>query len=107
MRLLDEQYTQTPFYGVPRMTKWLRLEGYGVGPKRVRRLLRKMGLEAIYPKPNTSKTNTSKKGVVSNKYPYLLRGLTVDRPNHVWSTDITYIRLKQGFVYLVAINARI
>jgi len=98
MRLMDEQYTQTPFYGVPRMTEWLRLEGYCVGPKRIRRLLRKMGLEAIYPKPNTSK-----KGVVSNKYPYLLKGLTVERPNHVWSTDITYIRLKQGFVYLVAI----
>jgi len=98
MRLIDEQYTLTPFYGVPRMTEWLRVQGYQVNPKRVRRLLRQMGLEAIYPKPNLSK-----KGVVTSKYPYLLRGLDIDRPNHVWSTDITYIRLRQGFVYLVAI----
>jgi putative transposase len=98
MRLLDEQYTRTPFYGSPKMTAWLRLQGHLVNHKRVERLMRKMGLQAIYPKPKLSK-----KGVVSSKYPYLLRGLVIQRPNQVWSTDITYIRLRQGFVYLVAI----
>lgn len=98
MRLLDEQYTRTPFYGSPKMTAWLRLQGHLVNHKRVERLMRKMGLQAIYPKPKLSK-----KGLVSSKYPYLLRGLVIQRPNQVWSTDITYIRLRQGFVYLVAI----
>ena len=98
MRMLDEQYTRTPFYGVPRMTAWFRIQGHQINPKRIERLMRKMGLQAIYPKPKLSK-----KGLVSSKYPYLLRGLVIDRPNQVWSTDITYIRLKQGFVYLVAI----
>jgi putative transposase len=98
MRLLDEQYTATPFYGVPRMTAWLRQEGYDVNPKRVRRLLRKMGLEAIYPKQKLSQPDKEHR-----IYPYLLRGLRVSRANQVWSTDITYIRLRQGFIYLVAI----
>jgi putative transposase len=98
MRLLDEQYTATPFYGVPRMTAWLRQEGYDVNPKRVRRLMRQMGLEAIYPKPKLSQPCKEHR-----IYPYLLRGLTVSRANQVWSTDITYIRLRQGFIYLVAI----
>lgn len=98
MRMLDEQYTRTPFYGVPRMTAWLRIQGHQVNPKRIERLMRKMDLQAIYPKPKLSK-----KGVVSSKYPYLLRGMVIDRPNQVWSTDITYIRLRQGFVYLVAV----
>lgn len=98
MRLLDEQYTLTPFYGVPRMTAWLRSQGHRVNPKRVERLMRKMGLVAIYPKPKTSV-----KGEPKIKYPYLLKGRLILRPNQVWSTDITYIRLTGGFVYLVAI----
>ena len=98
MRLLDEQYTRTPFYGVRRMTHWLRGEGHGVNPKRVRRLLRAMGLEAVYPKPRLSQAAPGHR-----IYPYLLRGMTILRPNQVWSTDITYIRLVQGFVYLVAV----
>jgi putative transposase len=98
MRLLDEQYTQTPFYGTRKMTAWLHTEGHLVNRKRVTRLLRLMGLEAIYPKPRLSQP-----GAVSQKYPYLLRNVTIDRLNYVWSTDITYIRLAKGFVYLVAI----
>lgn len=98
MNMLDEQYTRTPFYGVCKMTEYLRQSGHQVNEKRVRRLLRKMGLEAVYPKPNLSKPNPEHK-----IYPYLLRGLTIDRVNQVWSTDITYIRLKKGFVYLMAI----
>jgi putative transposase len=98
MRLLDEQYTQTPFYGTRKMTAWLHTEGYAVNRKHITRLLRLMGLEAIYPKPRLSQP-----GAVSQKYPYLLRDVTVDRLNYVWSTDITYIRLAKGFVYLVAI----
>jgi putative transposase len=98
MRLIDEQYTRTPFYGVPKMTEWLRQQGYKVNPKRVRRLIRLMGLEAVYPKPWLSKPTKGNK-----KYPYLLKGLIINRPDHVWSADITYIRLVQGFIYLVAI----
>jgi putative transposase len=98
MRLLDEQYTRRPFYGVRRMTHWLRGEGHGVNPKRVRRLLRTMGLEAVYPKPRLSQSAPGHR-----IYPYLLRGMTIGRPNQVWSTDITYIRLARGFVYLVAV----
>lgn len=98
MRLLDEQYTRTPFYGVRKMTAWLHTIEEWENIKRVRRLLRKMGLEAIYPKPNLSKACPTHK-----KYPYLLRGLSITKPNQVWGTDITYIRLEHGFVYLVAI----
>lgn len=98
MRLLDEQYTKTPFYGVLKMTAYLRSLGYQVNQKRVRRLLRKMGLEAIYQKPHTSHSHPE-----HHVYPYLLRGLTIERCDHVWSTDITYIRLAKGFVYLMAI----
>lgn len=98
MRLLDEQYTTAPFYGVARMTAWLRREGYPVNPKRVRRLLRQMGLEAIYRKPRLSQP-----GVGHRIYPYRLRGVAITRTNQVWSSDITYIRLRQGFIYLVAI----
>lgn len=98
LRLLDEEYTRHPFYGVPKMTFWLRDQGYGVGPKRVRRLLRRMGLMAVYPKPRLSLNPLEHR-----RFPYLLRGLGIDRPNQVWSTDITYIRLRNGFVYLVAI----
>jgi len=98
MRLIDEQFTKRPFYGVPRMTVSLRRIGYGVNPKRVRRLMRVMGLEAIYPKPRLSANGSDHK-----IYPYLLKGVTVDRPDQAWATDITYIRLTHGFVYLIAI----
>ena len=97
-RLLDEQYTATPFYGIRRMTAWLRRQGYRVNPKRVGRLMRAMGVEAIYPKPNLSQALGGQ-----TRYPYLLKGLLIDRANQVWSTDITYIRMAKGFVYLVAI----
>ena len=98
MRLLDEQYTRTPFYGIGKMTAWLRSLGYEVNHKRVERLLRLMGIEAIYPKPRLSRA-----GEQTQRYPYLLRNLSIERVNQVWSTDITYIRLHHGFVYLVAI----
>jgi putative transposase len=98
MRLLDEQYTAAPFYGVRRMTAWLRCQGYAVNPKRIRRLLRQMGLEAIDPKPRLSQPAAGH-GI----YPYLLRGVTIAHINQVWSADITYIRLASGFVYLVAV----
>lgn len=98
MRLLDEQYTQTPFYGVRRMTAWLRGEGYLINPKRVRRLLRRMGLWAIYPGPSTSKPSPD-----HHIYPYLLRNVPIRAVNQVWSSDITYIRMHRGFCYLVAI----
>jgi putative transposase len=98
MRLLDEPYTVTPFYGVRRMTAWLRGQGYGVNRKRVARLMHKMGLEALYPKPRLSQPAAG-----HTIDPYLLRGVRVDRVNHVWSADITDIRLRAGFVYLVAV----
>jgi putative transposase len=96
--LIDEQYTQTPFYGVLRMTKQLQNLGFPVGEKRVRRLMREMGIMAIYPKPRLSISNAQHR-----KYPYLLADMDIARPDHVWCTDITYIRLLRGFVYLVAI----
>jgi len=98
LRLLDEEYTRHPFYGSRKMVFWLRAQGHCVNRKRVQRLMRILGLVAMAPSPNTSKKHPQNK-----IYPYLLRGLSVVRPNHVWSTDITYIRLAQGFVYLVAI----
>jgi putative transposase len=98
MRLLDEQYTQTPYYGVRRMTAWLRSQGSQVNHKRVARLLHTMGLETIYPRPRTSQPHPAHR-----VYPYLLRGVPITRVNQVWSTDITYIRLHSGFVYLVAV----
>lgn len=98
MRLLDEQYTATPYYGVLRMEAHLRALGYQVNQKRVRRLLRTMGLEAIYQKPGTSQPNPEHK-----VFPYLLRGLPIERCDQVWSTDITYVRLARGFVYLMAV----
>ncbi len=98
MRLLDEQYTRTPFYGVRRMTAWLQAQGWQVNEKRVRRLLRKMGLLAIYQRPHLSQPAQG-----AQVYPYLLRGVEIERINQVWSTDITYIRRHTGFVYLVAI----
>jgi len=98
MRRIDEQHTKTPFYGVPRLTAWLRSEGHVVNRKRVARLMHKMGLAAIYPKPKPSAMDKP-----SKTYPYLLRGLSIVRPNQVWAIDITYIRLSHGFVYLVAV----
>lgn len=98
MRLLDEQYTKTPFYGVKKMTNELRRRGYEVNEKRIRRLLRTMGLEAVYPKVNLSKANSE-----HQIFPYLLRGVNINKNNQVWSTDITYIRLRGGFVYLMAV----
>jgi len=98
MRLLDEQYTRTPFYGTRKMTAWLHTQGYVVDRKRVRRLLRLLGLEAIYPKPRTSVP-----GPGEQRYPYLLRGMNIERCNQVWSCDITYIRLARGFIYLMAV----
>ncbi|MGA8556396.1 MAG: IS3 family transposase [Candidatus Acidiferrales bacterium] len=98
MRFIDEQYTRTPFYGIRKMTWWLGEQGYAVNPKRVRRLMRQMGLEAIYRKPRLSVP-----GPGHRIYPYRLRGLRIDRPNQVWSSDITYIRLRQGFLYLAAV----
>ena len=98
MHLLDEQYTKTPFYGVRRMTACLRQQGYQVNPKRVRRLLRHMGLEAVYGQPK-AKVNQAECQI----HPYLLRGVVIEHCNQVWSTDITYIRLNHGFVYLMAV----
>ena len=98
MRLLDEQYTQTPFYGVRRMTAWLRGEGHLINPKRVSRLLREMGLWAIYPSPSTSKA-----ALDHRIYPYLLRNVPIQAVNQVWSTDLTYVRMNRGFCYLVAV----
>jgi len=98
MRLIDEQYTRTPFYGSRKMTAFLNRNGHCVNRKRIQRLMRQMGIEAIYPKRNLSKANPEHR-----IYPYLLRGLKIDKPNQVWSADITYIRLHRGWIYLVAI----
>jgi putative transposase len=98
MRLLDEQYLRTPYYGSRRMAVWLQDQGQSVNRKRVQRLLRLMGLEAVYPKPKTTRRCPSHK-----VYPYLLRGLPITRPDQVWSADITYVPLHGGFLYLVAI----
>lgn len=98
MRLIDVQFLETPFFGVRQMTWHLRNEGHAVNEKRIRRLMRLMGLMLIYQKPNTSKPTKWHK-----TYPYLLRGLRVDRPNQVWCVDITYLPMRRGFLYLVAI----
>ena len=98
MRLIDQEYTRAPFYGSRRMTAWLQTQGYEVNRKRVVRLMRLMGIEAVYPKPNLSRAEAGHK-----IYPYLLKGVVIDRVNQVWSTDITYIPMAHGFVYLVAV----
>ena len=98
MRRMDELYTKWPFYGSRRMVTALRLDGWVANRKRVRRLMRIMGWEAIPQKPNTSKEHPDHK-----VYPYLPRGLAIDRPNHVWCADIPYIPMAKGFVYLVAV----
>ena len=98
MRLIDEQYLRTPWYGSRQMVRYLRRRGHGVGRKRMRRLMRQMGLTAIYRRPRTSKPNPTHR-----IYPYLLRDVRIDRPNHVWCTDITYIPMQRGFQYLVVV----
>jgi putative transposase len=98
MRRIDEEYTRHPFYGVENMTDWLAGQGYGVNVKRVRRLMRQMGIMAIYPKPRLSGGSSGQE-----VYPYLLRGLAITRSDQVWGTDITYIRMRKGFIYLTAI----
>jgi len=98
MRQIDEQYLKTPFYGSRSMTKHFRRLGHKINRKRVQRLMRLMGIEAVYPRPRTSKPHAGHK-----IYPYLLRNLTIDRPNQVWAADITYIPLRRGFMYLVAV----
>ena len=98
LQLLDEEYTRHPFYGSRRMTQYLCGLGHRVNRKRVQRLMRTLGLVGMAPGPNTSKSHPQHK-----IYPYLLRGVDIIRPNQVWSTDITYIRMPRGFVYLVAI----
>jgi putative transposase len=98
MGLIDRKYTEHPFYGSRRMTAWLNEDkGEAVNRKRVRRLMRLMGLEAVYPRPKLSAGRNHK------VYPYLLRGVSIDRPDQVWSTDITYVGLPGGFMYLVAV----
>lgn len=98
MRRIDEQYLKTPFYGYRRMTACLQREGHIVNCKRIRRLMRLMGLEAIYQRPKTSKSHPAHK-----IYPYLLRDLKIDYPNQVWAVDITFIPMRRGFIYLVAL----
>lgn len=98
MRLIDEQFLNRPFYGTRQMARHLRRQGYNVGRKRVKRLMRKMGLQAIYQEPRT--TVPHPEHVI---YPYRLRNMTIDTPNQVWCTDITYIPMRKGFLYLIAI----
>jgi putative transposase len=98
MRCIDEQYLKTPFYGWPRMTAHLRRLGYAVNHKRIQRLMQLMGLQAIFPKRRTTTVNPE-----DRIYPYLLRGVEIVRPNQVWSTDITYVPMTRGFMYLTAI----
>ena len=98
MRLIDEQHLLTPFYGARQMARHLRRQGYVVGRKRIRRLMSKMGMAVVYQRPRTTIPNRDH--VI---YPYLLRDVKIDRPNQVWCTDITYIPMQRGFLYLVAI----
>lgn len=98
MRLIDEQYLRRPFYGSRRMTLWLQGQRQDVNRKRVRRLMRQMGLEAIYPRPRTTWRNTKHR-----VFPYLLRGVAVEQPDQVWSSDITYVPMPRGFMYLTAV----
>ena len=96
--MIDEQHTRTPFYGSRRLKAWLNQQGYKINRKRVQRLMRLMRIEAIYPKPKLSRRNEEHK-----VYPYLLRDVQIKRPDHVWSTDISYIRIGKGFAYLTAV----
>ena len=101
MKAIDHQYLVTPFYGSRRMTVWLNRQGYSLSRKRVQRLMRTMGLAAIYRRPRTSKPAPGHK-----VYPYLLGGMDITRPNQVWAADITYIPIARVFLYLVAIMDR-
>lgn len=98
MRKIDEQFLQTPWYGSRQMARHFRRHGYAIGRKRVRRLMRKMGITAVYQAPRTSKPHPEHR-----IYPYLLRDLSITRPNHVWCADITYIPMRRGYLYLVAV----
>lgn len=98
MRLLDEQYFNTPFYGYRKLTRWLNEKGYTVNPKRMKRLMKLMGWQTLYRKPNTSWKNSEHK-----VYPYLLKDLSITHRNQVWAIDITYIPMRRGFLYLCAI----
>lgn len=98
MRQIDEQYLRTPFFGSRQMTHWLRRSGHPVNRKRIQRLMRLMGLQATVPGPHTSKPHAQ-----HHVYPYLLGHMVIDRPNLVWSTDMTYIPMPRGFQYLVAV----
>jgi putative transposase len=98
MRVIDETYLAYPFFGSRQMRDWLRLQGHRVNRKRVQRLMRLLGLETIYRKPNLSRPHPT-----YQVYPYLLKGLVVDRPNQVWATDITYLPVTGGFAYLCAV----
>ena len=98
MQLIDEEYTRHPFFGTRRLADWLGTQGYAVGRDRVRSLMRRLQLAAIYPKRTLSLGNKA-----HEKYPYLLSGVSIKAPNHVWCSDITYVRLRGGFVYLVAV----
>ena len=98
MKLIDRQYLETPFYGVERMTGWLKSQGYSVNVKRIRRLMRLMNLTALGPKPSLSQTHPDHR-----KYPYLLDNHEITAINQVWSTDITYIPMPRGFLYLTAV----
>jgi putative transposase len=98
MRRIDEQYLKTPFYGSRRMTVWLTHEGLAVNRKRVQRLMRLMDIEAIYPRPRTTESAAEHR-----KFPYLLRDLRITKPDEVWASDITYIPMARGYMYLVAI----
>ena len=100
MKLIDEQYIKTPFYGIDKMTEWLRRQGHYVNHKRVRRLMRLMGLEAVYPRRKRHLSIPDKQHKI---YPYLLKDVQIDRTDQVWSADITYIRMYRGWLYLVAI----
>ena len=99
MHLIDEQYLRTPFYGWPKMTAYLRRQGFAINGKRVRRLMSQMGIQAIYAKKKTSSAGKGHK-----LYPYLLRNLPIRHVNQVWSADITYVPMLRGFMYLVAVN---
>ena len=100
MKLIDKQYMETPFYGVPRMTEYLRELGHEVNPKRIRRLYRLMDIHAIGPLPNTSRPHKGDGHII---FPYLLRNLAVVRSNQVWAMDISYVPVNNGHMYLVAI----
>jgi len=97
-RKIDEIYTDMPYYGAVKMTKALKRQGYPINHKRIERLMRDMGLQAIFPKQNLSKPHPA-----HQKYPYLLRGININHPNHVWGTDITYVRAMNTWFYLVVI----